>query len=202
MTMKRERGLKIPEMFDAAVEGRLKAMWIFGYDIAQSDPDTAHVIARARSRSTSSSCQEIFENETTKFADVILPASSFLEKTGTFTNAERRLQLVRAGRRPARRGEDRPRDLQAGLGARSATSMPLGRPEDVMDEIAELTPRLRRRHATSGSDERGLQWPVAPDGTDTPILCEDAFALPDGRARFAAAALQAARRRGRATSSR
>ena len=100
--MKRERGMKIPEMFDAAVEGRLKAMYIFGEDVAQTDPDTAHVIHALESLDFLV-CQEIFETETTKYADVILPASAFLEKTGTFTNAERRVQMVRPRTiRPAR----------------------------------------------------------------------------------------------------
>ena len=75
-------------------------------------------------------------------------------------------------------------------------------PEDAMGEIAELTPRLRRRHATSGSAGAGLQWPVAPDGTDSPILYEDEFELPGGRAQLRRAALQAAGRAPPARSSR
>ena len=89
-------------MFDAAVAGDLKAMYIFGEDVAQTDPDTAHVTA-ALENLEFMVCQEIFENETTKYADVVLPASAFLEKDGTFINAERRFQLVDAGDRPARR---------------------------------------------------------------------------------------------------
>ena len=91
--LKRTGGLKIPEMFDAAVAGDLKAMYVFGEDVAQTDPNTAHVAALAADLEFLV-CQDIFENETTKYADVILPASSFLEKSGTFTNAERRIQLV------------------------------------------------------------------------------------------------------------
>src|SRR3978361_1841285 len=80
-------------MFDAAVAGDLKAMYIFGEDVAQTDPNTAHVVA-ALENLEFMVCQDIFETETTQYADVILPASSFLEKDGTFTNAERRVQLV------------------------------------------------------------------------------------------------------------
>ncbi len=80
-------------MFDAAVEGKLKAMYIFGEDVAQTDPNTTHVIKALESLEFLV-CQDIFETETTKYADVILPASAFLEKDGTFTNAERRFQLV------------------------------------------------------------------------------------------------------------
>ncbi|MEY2514022.1 MAG: formate dehydrogenase major subunit, partial [bacterium] len=93
VTMKRERGLKIPEMFDAAVAGELRAMYIFGEDVAQTDPNTTHVI-RALEALAFLVVPDIFENETTRYADVVLPASSFLEKQGTFTNAERRIQLV------------------------------------------------------------------------------------------------------------
>ena len=112
--MKREPGMKIPEMFDAAVEGSLKAMYIFGEDVAQTDPNTTHVIHALESLDFLV-CQDIFETETTKYADVILPASAFLEKTGTFTNAERRAAAGLGRGRPARRGEDRLRDPHHGL---------------------------------------------------------------------------------------
>ena len=99
MPLSREKGYTIPQMFDAAVAGDLKAMYIFGEDVAQTDPNTT--TSRRRSRSLEFLvCQDIFETETTKFADVILPASAFLEKTGTFTNAERRFQIVRPAIEP------------------------------------------------------------------------------------------------------
>ena len=183
VTMKRERGMKIPEMFDAAVEGSLKAMYIFGEDVAQTDPDTAHVVEALESLDFLV-CQDIFETETTKYADVILPASAFLEKTGTFTNAERRVQLVTAAADP-------PGAAKTDFEILTTVSRALGHdmgyetPSDVMDEIAEMTPRY-----AGISHERiartGLQWPVAPDGTDTPILYTDRFELPGGRGHFAA----------------
>ncbi len=180
--MKRERGMKIPEMFDAAVEGRLKAMYIFGEDVAQTDPDTEHVVHALESLDFLV-CQDIFETETTKYADVILPASSFLEKTGTFTNAERRLQLVTAANEP-------PGAAKTDFEILTTVSKALGHdmgyetPSDVMDEIAEMTPRYAGiSHERVGRG--GLQWPVAPDGTDTPILYTDHFELEGGRARFA-----------------
>ena len=110
----REKGLTIPQMFDAAVAGDLKAMYIFGEDVAQTDPNTTHVVA-ALENLEFMVCQDIFETETTQYADVILPASSFLEKQGTFTNAERRVQLVERRDQPARRRQDRLRDHQARL---------------------------------------------------------------------------------------
>jgi formate dehydrogenase major subunit len=183
VTMKREHGMKIPEMFDAAVEGRLKAMYIFGEDVAQTDPNTEHVVHALESLDFLV-CQDIFENETTKYADVILPASAFLEKTGTFTNAERRVQLVEAANDP-------PGAAKTDFEILTTMSRALGHdmgydtPSDVMDEIAEMTPRYAGiSHERVG--RRGLQWPVDPDGTDTPILYEDHFELPGGRAQFAA----------------
>jgi len=180
--MKRERGMKIPEMFDAAVEGRLKAMYIFGEDVAQTDPNTEHVI-KALDSLEFLVCQDIFENETTRHADVILPASSFLEKSGTFTNAERRVQLVEAAADP-------PGAARTDFDILTAVSRALGHemgfqtPADVMDEIADLTPRFAGlRHENIGRG--GLQWPVAADGTDSPILYDRHFELPGGRGQFA-----------------
>ncbi|MGI9556418.1 MAG: molybdopterin oxidoreductase family protein, partial [Solirubrobacterales bacterium] len=181
--MKRERGMKIPEMFDAAVEGRLKAMYIFGADVAQTDPDTTHVEA-ALSSLDFLVCQDIFENETTRYADVILPASSFLEKEGTFTNAERRLQLVSPAAPPPGAAKT---DFEILTTMSSALGHDMGyeTPSDVMDEIAAMTPRYAGlSHERIGRD--GLQWPVAADGTDTPILYSERFELLGGKARFAA----------------
>lgn len=181
--MKRERGMEIPEMFDAAVAGELKAMYIFGEDVAQTDPDTAHVEA-ALSNLDFLVCQDIFETETTKFADVILPASSFLEKSGTFTNAERRLQLVEPAAEP-------PGSAKTDLEIITTVSRALGHEmgyessADVMEEIAQMTPRYAGiTHERIG--RTGLQWPVAEDGTDTPILYVEHFEREGGLARFAA----------------
>jgi formate dehydrogenase major subunit len=181
--LQREKGYTIPQMFDAAVDGKLKAMYIFGEDVAQTDPDTAHVVHALESLEFLV-CQEIFENTTTAYADVILPAASFLEKEGTFTNAERRVQLVRAAMDPP--GSALP-DFEILTRVSRALGHEMGyeTAEDIMNEIAELTPdfagityeRLGRA---------GLQWPVEPDGTDAPILYETRFDLPDGLGKFAA----------------
>jgi formate dehydrogenase alpha subunit len=183
VTMKRERGLKLPEMLDAALDGRVKAMWICGYDIAQSDPDAARV-AKALAGLEFLVVQDIFENETSRFADVILPAAAFLEKSGTFTNAERRFQLVEAAVEPP--GEAKT-DLEIYklVSARLGHELPYDGPEDVMAEIAELAPPFAGV-AYDRIGRRGLQWPVAPDGTDSPILYGERFGLPDGRGRLAA----------------
>jgi len=181
--LSREKGYTIPQMFDAAVDGRLKAMWIFGEDVAQTDPNTTHVVHALESLEFLV-CQDIFETETTKFADVILPASAFLEKAGTFINAERRFQLVAPALGP-------PGSAKTDFEILTSMSRALGHemgwatPAECMDEIAALTPEYGGvSHERIG--RRGLQWPVAADGTDSPILYEHEFRLPGGRARFAA----------------
>jgi formate dehydrogenase major subunit len=183
VSLSRRIGYKIPEMFDAAVAGELKAMWIFGEDVAQTDPNTAHVV-RALESLEFLVCQDIFETETTRYADVILPASAFLEKSGTFINAERRFQLVEPAIEP-------PGSARTDFEIITSISRALGHemgwetPWDALDEIARLTPEY-----AGVSRERigrtGLQWPIAPDGTDSPILYEKEFSLPGGRGRFAA----------------
>ena len=181
--LSRRKGLTIPQMFDAAVAGELRAMYIFGEDVAQTDPDTHHVVA-ALNGLEFLVCQDIFETETTRYADVVLPASSFLEKTGTFTNAERRIQLVGAAITPP--GEARTDfDIITALSAALGHEMGLATPAEAMDEIAALTPNFAGvSHARVG--RRGLQWPVAPDGTDAPTLYAERFAHEDGLASFAA----------------
>jgi formate dehydrogenase major subunit len=129
-------------------------------------------------------CQDIFETETTKYADVVLPASSFLEKTGTFTNAERRIQLVQAAIDPPG-GARTDFDIITTLSSAMGHDMGFDGPEDAMREIAATTPHFAGV-TYDRLGRRGLQWPVAPDGTDSPILYEERFEVPGGRGRFAA----------------
>jgi formate dehydrogenase major subunit len=170
-------------MFDAAVGGSLKAMYIFGEDVAQTDPNTAHVVHALESLEFLV-CQDIFETETTKYADVVLPASAFLEKTGTFTNAERRIQLVQAAIEPPG-GARTDFEIITTLSREIGHDMGLDTPEEAMREIAEMTP-----HFAGVTYERigrgGLQWPVAADGTDAPILYGERFDLPSGLGQFTA----------------
>jgi formate dehydrogenase major subunit len=181
--LSRQKGYTIPQMFDAAVDGRLKAMYIFGEDVAQTDPNTTHVVHALESLEFLV-CQDIFETETTKYADIILPASSFLEKTGTFTNAERRIQLVAAAIDPPG-GAKTDFEIITTISRALGHEMGWETPAEAMDEIAALTP-----HFAGVSHERigrhGLQWPVAPDGTDAPTLYEQQFELPGGRGKFVA----------------
>ena len=169
-------------MFDAAVDGHLKAMYIFGEDVAQTDPNTAHVVHALESLEFLV-CQDIFETETTKYADVILPASAFLEKSGTFINAERRFQLVAPALDPPGSAKT-DFEIITTISRAMGHEMGWASPAEAMDEIAALTP-----HYAGVSHERigrgGLQWPVAADGTDSPTLYEREFALPGGRGKFA-----------------
>ena len=181
--LSRAKGYTVPQMFDAAVDGRLKAMWIFGEDVAQTDPNTAHVV-RALETLEFLVCQDIFETETTRYADVILPASAFLEKSGTFTNAERRFQLVAPAIDPPGSAKT-DFEILTTLSAALGHDMGWATPSDAMDEIAALTPEYAGvSHERIG--RAGLQWPVAADGTDSPTLYEREFSLPGGRGRFAA----------------
>jgi len=178
--IKPERGLMIPEMFDGAVKGTLKAMYVFGEDIAQTDPNVHHVEAALKNLELLV-VHDIFENVTARFAHVMLPGSSFLEKTGTFTNAERRVQMVREAVPPpgdARRDLDILFDLSTRLGY----EMPHADSASVMDEIAEMTPQWRGiKHSRLGS--QGLQWPVwTEDHPGTPVLYTEKFATASGRA--------------------
>jgi predicted molibdopterin-dependent oxidoreductase YjgC len=183
VALSRSKVYTIPQMFDAAVAGDLRAMYIFGEDVAQTDPNTTHVVAALEALEFVV-CQDIFETETTNYADVVLPASSFLEKTGTFVNAERRIQLVGAAIDPP--GEARGDfEIITSISRAMGHDMGLGTPADAMDEIAALTPNFAGvSHGRLG--RRGLQWPVASDGTDSPALYEETFAHDNGLAHFAA----------------
>ncbi|MFG6137607.1 formate dehydrogenase subunit alpha [Halomonas sp. B23F22_10] len=176
-----EPGLRIPNMFDAAIEGSFKALYVQGEDIAQSDPDTQHVEAALRSLD----ClivQDIFLNETAKFAHVLLPGSSFLEKDGTFTNAERRINRVRRVMAPLSGKADW--EVTVDLARALGYPMEYTHPSEIMDEIARLTPTFAGVSYDRLDEHGSLQWPCNeehPDGT--PTMHEVDF--PIGRGRFA-----------------
>jgi formate dehydrogenase major subunit len=132
-----EPGLRIPNMFDAASDGTFKGLYVEGEDIAQSDPDIQHVHHALREME----CvivQDLFLNETAKFAHVFLPGSSFLEKNGTFTNAERRISPVRKVMKPLGGYEDW--EITQLLSNAMGYPMNYSHPSEIMDEIARLTP--------------------------------------------------------------
>ncbi len=171
-------GYKIPEMFDAALEGKLKAIWIIGEDVVQTDPNTQKVI-KALNNTDLVIVQELFMTETAKYADVILPGASFLEKSGTFTNGERRIQAVRQVVK--REGNCKVDgqiiiDVMNKMGYKQADYDA----KTMLEEISQIVPFF----AGVKWDElgkRGKQWPVAKDGTDTQILHTDEFKIGKGK---------------------
>lgn len=165
-------GYKIPEMFQAALDGNLKALWVIGEDVVQTDPNTKKVI-RALEATDLVIVQELFMTETAKYADVILPGASFLEKSGTFTNGERRVQAVRQVVDPIP-GSKPDGQIIVDIMNRMGYPQPEYTPDGMLDEISQIVPFFAGiRWERLGNN--GLQWPVSPDGTDTKILHEQEF---------------------------
>ncbi|MGA2397775.1 MAG: formate dehydrogenase subunit alpha [Steroidobacteraceae bacterium] len=167
VSLQNEPGLRIPNMFEAALDGEFKGLYIEGEDIAQSDPNTQHVTAAL----TSMECiivQDLFLNESAKFAHVFLPGSSFLEKDGTFTNAERRISRVRQVMRPKAGYADW--EITQLLSNALGYPMAYKHPSEIMDEIARLTPTFTGVSYQRIDELESIQWPCNeqhPDGTPT-----------------------------------
>jgi formate dehydrogenase major subunit len=150
-------GLRIPEMFDAALTGRVKALYVMGEDVAQTDPDSAHVRAALAACDLVIS-QEIFPSQTAQLADVVLPAASFLEKDGTFVNFDRRFQRVRPALPPP--GEART-DFEILRSVAVAMRADLGcrTPAEAMAECAGLAPLFAGISHQRLDREGALHWP-------------------------------------------
>jgi formate dehydrogenase major subunit len=163
-----EPGLRIPNMMDEAVEGAFKGLYVQGEDIAQSDPDTKHISAGLEAME----CvivQDLFLNETARYAHVFFPGSSFLEKDGTFTNAERRISRVRKVIAPLAGLAD----WEATLGFATALGVELGyaHPSEIMDEIARATPSFAGVSYARLDELGSIQWPCNDDApAGTPIM--------------------------------
>ena len=163
-----EPGLRIPNMLDAAVSGTFKGLYCQGEDIAQSDPNTQHV-QNALSSLDCLIVQDIFLNETAKYAHVLLPGATFLEKNGTFTNAERRINRVRKVMAPLAGKEDW--EVTMDLCKAMDYEMHYDHPSEIMDEIARLTPTFKGVSYDLLEKLGSVQWPCnddAPEGT--PIM--------------------------------
>ncbi|SDO81754.1 formate dehydrogenase alpha subunit [Ralstonia sp. 25mfcol4.1] len=174
-----EPGLRIPNMFEAALTGTFKGLYCQGEDIVQSDPNTQHV-AEALSSMECIVVQDIFLNETAKYAHVFLPGSSFLEKDGTFTNAERRISRVRKVM-PPQAGYS---DWEVTLLLSKALGYPMeySHPSEIMDEIARLTPTFSGVSYQKLDELGSVQWPCnaeAPQGT--PTMHVDGFVRGKGK---------------------
>ncbi|MFS2115955.1 formate dehydrogenase subunit alpha [Herbaspirillum frisingense] len=179
VTLNPEPGLRIPNMFDAALDGSFKGLYCEGEDIVQSDPNTQHVAAALQAME----CivvQDLFLNETAKYAHVFLPGSSFLEKDGTFTNAERRISRVRKVM-PAKAGKS-DWEVTVALAEALGYPMPYNHPSEIMDEIAALTPSFHGVSYDKLEKLGSIQWPcneAAPEGT--PIMHVGSFIRGKGK---------------------
>lgn len=171
--IRNEPGLRIPNMFDGAIEGHFKGLFVHGEDIAQSDPNTAHVESALRSME----CvivQDLFLNETARFAHVFFPGTSFLEKDGTFTNAERRINRVRPTGIP-RTGKHE-WQIMCELANAMGHPMTYETSSQIMDEVAALTPTFAGVSFAHLDEVGSVQWPcneTMPLGT--PIMHEHTF---------------------------
>jgi formate dehydrogenase major subunit len=175
----KEPGLRIPNMLDAAVDGSFKGLYVQGEDILQSDPDTHHVSAGLAAME----CvvvQDLFLNETANYAHVFLPGSTFLEKNGTFINAERRIQLVRKVMAPRNGYEDW--QITCLISEAMGYPMRYNHPSEIMDEIARLTPTFAGVSFEKLDRLGSVQWPcndAAPEGT--PVMHMGGFVRGKGK---------------------
>ncbi|MGC1921352.1 MAG: formate dehydrogenase subunit alpha [Acidobacteriaceae bacterium] len=175
-------GLDNHAMIDAIHQGKLKAMYLKGEDTITSDANENDV-RDAFGKLEFFVVQDVIMSETARYADVVLPASPSLEKEGTFTNTERRIQRLYQVFEPL--GESKPdwriiQDIANALGANWNYS----HPSDVMDEVASLTPLFAGVNYERLEGYKSLQWPVAADGSDQPLLFTEKFPFPDGKAKF------------------
>ncbi len=173
-----EPGMRIPNMFDAAVDGQFRGLICQGEDVAQSDPNTQHVQA-ALGALDCLVVQDLFLNETAKFAHVFLPGATFLEKNGTFTNAERRISPVRRVMPPLSGMEDW--EVTVALAEALGCAMHYRHPSEIMDEIARLTPTFQGVSYARLEALGSIQWPcneAAPEGTE--IMHVDRFVRGEG----------------------
>jgi formate dehydrogenase major subunit len=179
VTLQSEPGLRIPNMFEASLDGTFKGMYVQGEDFVQSDPNTHHVSA-AMAAMECVIVQDLFLNETAKFAHVFLPGSSFLEKDGTFTNAERRVSRVRKVMPPLAGYEDW--QITCLLSNALGYPMNYAHPSEIMEEIARLTPTFKTLTYEKLDRLGSIQWPCtdeAPEGT--PTMHVDQFVRGKGK---------------------
>ena len=179
VSLQDEPGLRIPNMFEAALDGDFKGLYIEGEDIAQSDPNTQHVTAALMAME----CiivQDLFLNDSAKFALVFLPGSSFLEKDGTFTNAERRISRVRKVMQPKAGYADW--EITQLLANAVGYPMNYAHPSEIMDEIARLTPTFTGVSFARIDELGSIQWPCnAAHPNGTPTMHVDEFVRGKGK---------------------
>src|SRR6202161_1514587 len=179
VTLQSEPGLRIPNMIDAAVDGTFKGIYIQGEDIVQSDPNTQH-ISSGLAAMECGVVQDLFLNETASYAHVFLPGASFLEKDGTFTNAERRISRVRKAMAPLAGMADW--EVTIAFAHALCVPMDYSHPSQIMDEVAVSTPTFRGVSYARLDELGSIQWPCndsAPTGT--PVMHVDRFVRGKGQ---------------------
>ena len=176
------KGLDNHEMIRAIHEGKLHSLYIKGEDTITSDANANDVEIALRALPFLV-VQDVNYSETARFADVILPACPSLEKEGTFTNTERRIQRIYKALEPL--GDSKPdwQIIQL-IANKLGAKWKYEHPSEIMDEVASLTPLMEGVSYERLEGYRSLQWPVHADGTDTPLLFKDKFPFPDGKAQF------------------
>ena len=182
VTLPTAKGLDNHEMVDAIHQGKLRSMYLCGEEMGLVDSN-ANYVGAAFGKLQFFVVQDIFFSDTCRFADVVLPASPSLEKEGTFTSTERRIQRLYQVFEPL--PGSRPdwvvvQDVANRMGARWTYR----NPSEIMDEVAALTPLMAGVSYRRLEGYKSLQWPVAPDGSDQPLLYTKTFNFPDGKARL------------------
>ncbi len=177
-----DRGMDNHQMVDAVYDGKLRAIYLAGEDMIAADSNANHV-AGAFEKLDLFVVQDIFFTETCRYADVILPAAPALEKEGTFTSTERRVQRLYQAL-PELGDSLADWKITQEIANRMGAHWNYQHPSEIMDEIASLTPLYSGVSFDRLAGYKTLQWPVAPDGTDQPILYLNGFAFPDKKARF------------------
>jgi formate dehydrogenase alpha subunit len=183
VTLSREPGMKLTTMLPSILEGKIKSMYIMGENPVMTDPDANHV-REALSKLDFFVFQDMFLNETAEYAHVILPACSYAEKDGTFTNTERRVQRVRKAIEPIGESKDDCWIVSEIAKRMGAKGFEYSHPSQIMEEIARLTPSyggITYKRLEEGS----LQWPCpSEDHPGTCILHESVFSRPSGKGNF------------------
>ncbi len=176
-------GMDNQQMLNAILEGKLRGMYLVGEDMAWVDTNANHV-HEALSQLEFFVVQDVFFTKTAQFADVVLPASPSLEKEGTFTNTERRIQRLYQVFEPL--GESKPDwEIICAIANRLGAGWTYQHPSEIMAEAAKVAPIFAGVTYDRLEGYNSLLWPVAPDGTDTPLLYTEGFGFSDGKARLA-----------------
>ncbi|TWI59016.1 formate dehydrogenase major subunit [Halalkalibacter nanhaiisediminis] len=182
VTIPKEPGLNNHEMISAVHEGNLKVMYLKGEDMGLVDSNINYV-HEAFEKLDFFVVQDIFLSKTAEFADVVLPAAPSLEKEGTFTNTERRVQRLYQALEPL--GDSKPDwEIIMEVANRLNAGWSYSHPSEIMAEAASLAPLYSGVSYERLEGYKSLQWPVAKDGTDSPLLFIDKFPFPDGKARL------------------